>query len=93
MPRQSRKPSPETLRHRANRTAYFRELDVLHGRAPPTPPAPPPVPAAPTNSAPGRIEFSPPPPAQHAPNGRCHCGAPLIDGKDGLICGWGLHDG
>ncbi|NRD60825.1 hypothetical protein HRD49_03600 [Corallococcus exiguus] len=93
MTRHSRRPSPETLRHRANRSEYFRELDVLHGRAPPAPPAPPPVPAVPTATVPGRIEFSPPPPAQNAPNGRCHCGAPLIDGNDGLICGWGLHDG
>ncbi|NOJ91970.1 hypothetical protein HMI51_03280 [Corallococcus coralloides] len=92
-PRRPRKPSQELLRHRANRLEYFRELDVLRGRTPPAPPAPQPTVAVSTGAASGRIEFSPPPPALNAPNGNCHCGAPLIHGKDGLICGWGLHDG
>ncbi|RKG68677.1 hypothetical protein D7V80_11820 [Corallococcus sp. CA054B] len=88
-----RKPSPDVLRHRANRAEYFHALDVLHGRTPPEPPAPQPTDTESTSAAPGSMEFSPPPPAKNAPNGNCYCGAPLIHGKDGLICGWGLHDG
>jgi hypothetical protein len=88
-----RKPTPEVLRHRAIRQQLFADLDVLQGRAPAPPPAPPLPPDTPVSTHPGRIEFNPPPPATDAPWGLCHCGGRLIQGRDGLICGLGLHDG